>query len=101
MLIQFNNNKVLTTFTEFGSRVWLNQGSQTRGTRASSGPPDAFVRLANISKLTKNLWVKQSYKLGQQIKLCDSNKKNVTQGRGALFSGHFIFSLVTKLVFDF
>jgi hypothetical protein len=28
----------------------LNQGSQTRGPRAVCGPPDTFVRLANILK---------------------------------------------------
>ncbi len=31
----------------------IDQGSQTRGPRAACGPPEAFVRPANISKMTK------------------------------------------------
>jgi hypothetical protein len=31
--------------------LFLDQGSQSRGPRAACGPPDAFVRHANLSKL--------------------------------------------------
>ncbi len=37
----------------------LEQGSQTRGPRASCGPPDAFVRPANTSKNDKSIKLDQ------------------------------------------